>query len=138
MGASLPLKGMHKQSVSQQLLEITPAYSDRRVAEMLASKCLELTEKPFRYAINHDIRPPKNLACPLRYDWTRKDRVGVEIADKETARRWLVSAALAGYTIYYIGANREVIGFPHSLAVARSRAARHQQPKVDNDDDIPF
>jgi len=136
------LKGMHKKSISQKLLEITPAFDDRQVALMLAEKCLALTEKPFRFSINHDIRPPKNLACPLHYDWSRKDRVGIECADKETARRWLTHAARLGYTIQQMDADRKPLGFPHSIEIARRRAASHQRPQptpgADDDDDIPF
>jgi hypothetical protein len=137
--------GPSKLSINQQVLAITPAYSDRRVAELLAAKCLELTERPFRFAINHDIRPPKNLACPLHFDWAKKDRVGVEMLDKERMRKWLVSAALKGYTIQYVGADKEMLGFPHSMAIARRRAENHQAAEarkasgyVDNGDDIPF
>lgn len=140
MGESRPLVGMRKRTVAEDLLEITNEYSDRRVALMLAEQCLSMTDKPFRFAINHDIRPPKNLACPMHYDWTRKDRVGVEINDKETARRWLVSAARLGYTLYLMKADRTIDGRSWDVERARRNAAWHQRPQVekDHDDDIPF
>jgi hypothetical protein len=139
MGELLPLKGMHKKSISQKLLEITDAFDDRQVALMLADKCLVRTYKPYRFSINHDIRPPGNLGCKLHFDWARKDHVGIETSDKEAARRWLTRAARLGYTTQQMDANRKPVGFTHSIAIARRRAALHQMPKVDNDDDdIPF
>src|ERR1035437_5271403 len=133
------LRGMHKKPISQQLLEIAPEYTDRRIAEMLAAKCLTLTEKPFQFSINHDLRPLKNLACPIHFDWARKDHDGSETDDKEKIRRWLVTAFRLGYTVRQMHTNRTLaVGFPHSIAIARRRAALHQAPKVDNDEDIPF
>ena len=138
MSSFVPLKGMHKKPISQQLLDITDAFDDRQVAVMLAEKCLGLTYKPFRFTINHDIRPPKNLACPLHFDWSRKDRVGIETNDKEMARVWLTRAVRLGYTTQQADASRNHVGFQHSIAIARQRARNHQRPKVDNDDDILY
>ena len=134
---------MPAKTPAQMLLEMPPTASDRFVALLLADKCIELTDKPYRFAINHDIRPPKNLACPLGFDWSRKDRVGIEWEHKLPVRQWLTKALQLGYTVYYMGADREVRGFPHSIAIARRRAALHQMPKVDYSkgehyDDIPF
>ena|ERR1035437_4969112 len=42
MSSFVPLKGMHKKSISQELLEITDAFDDRQVALMLADKCPSL------------------------------------------------------------------------------------------------
>lgn len=125
-------------TASQKLLEIRPTAPDREVAALLADKCIELTDVPYRFAINHDIRPPKNLYCPLRYDWTRKDRVGIEWKLKIPTWTWLTKAFLLGYTVYQMDANRQPVNFPHSIAIARRRAAQHQRPKDDTDDDIPF
>ena len=138
MSSFVPLKGTHKKPISQRLLEITDVFDDRQVAMMLADKCLALTYKPFRFTINHDIRPPKNMACPLHFDWARKAHVGVETSDKEAARRWLTRAMRLGYTTQQTDANRKHVGFTHSIAIARRRAMLHQAPKVDNDEDIPF
>jgi hypothetical protein len=133
------------KNASQMLLEIGPATFDRQVALMLADKCIALTDAPYRFAINHDIRPPKNQACPLEYGWTRKDRVGIEWKMKHETRKWLTNAFLLGYTVYQMNIARESIGFPHSIAIARRRAENHQAAEarratgyVDNDDDIPF
>jgi hypothetical protein len=127
------------KSANQILLEIGPAVSDRTVAMMLADKCVALTDAPYRFAVRHDIRPPKNLACAVAYEWTRKDLCGVEWKSKPMIRKWLTDAFLYGYTVYQMNAQRTlVVGFSHSIAIARRRAALHQMPKVDNDEDIPF
>ena len=125
-------------SASQRLLEMEPGRPDRAVAMMLADKCIALTVSPFRFAINHDIRPPKNLACPLGYTWTRKDKCGIELKSTHLMRQWLTKAFLCGYTVYLINDRRESIGPPHSIEIARRRAENHQRPKLENDDDIPF
>lgn len=141
-GHDLPMKGMHKKSMAQQLLEIKPACSDRQIAMMIADRCIELGDKPYRFSINHDIRPPGLKACPLsHYDWVKKDHVGIETNYPAVARRWLTSAALAGYTISRVDDkyNDTVPGFSSSIAIVRRRAEFHQRPKLENDDDdIPF
>jgi hypothetical protein len=135
------LKGMHTKSIAQKLLAVTPEFVDRQVAMMIADRCMELGDKPYRFAIDHDIRPPGLKACPLsHYDWTKKDTVGIDTLDSATARRWLTSAALWGYTITRVDAtyNDMVPGFSSSIAIVRRRAESHQRPRIDNGDDIPF
>ena len=105
---------------------------------MLADKCVKLTYSPYRFAVRHDTRPPKNLACAVAYDWTRKDLCGVEWKSRSMIRKWLTDALLHGYTVYQTNAQRALVGFSHSIAIARRRAALHQMPQVDNDKDIPF
>ncbi len=135
-----PLKGMHKKSLRQKLLGVTDAYSDRQVALMIASRAVEFGT-PYRFAINHDIRPPGNLACPLsHYDWSLRDTVGIDTMSTPIAFRWLTSAALKGYTISLVDKRHHdtVPGFSSSIAIVRRRAQNHQRPKDDSDDDIPF
>jgi hypothetical protein len=143
MGIKLPpLQNVHKQTISEQMAAITDAYSDRRVAELIAQRCMQVTSAPYRFAINHDIRPPKNLACKLQYDWTKRDRVGIDspIKSKLTVQRWLVGAALMGYVIYYVDAQHNDFGFYTSIHRARYLAQRARQAKEDflRGDDIPF
>jgi hypothetical protein len=134
MGLGLPLKGVHKKPVAQKLLEVTPSFADRQVAMMIADHCMELGDTPYRFSINHDVRPPGNLACPLRYDWTKKDSVGIETNDPLSARRWLTSALLRGYTISRVNGAL----YSASIEQVRRRAAEHQRPKGNDDEDIPF
>lgn len=125
------------KSVAQRLLDIKPDASDREVAMLIAEYMLEADRVPYRFAINHDVRPPKNLACPLAYDWTRRDVVGIDTSNKELARKWLTNAVLRGYTVsQYV--KFDPVGRSSSLQRARGRAALHQMPKGDDADDIPF
>lgn len=113
---------------------ITDANSDRNVSEMIAAMMLEIDRKPYWYTINHDIRPPKNMACPLYYDYALKDRVGIKTLVRERARKWIARAALLGYTVAREGGKP----LTSSLEIARRRAANHQRPPLENDNDIPF
>lgn len=141
MGERRPLKGLHKKSLAQKLLEITDAFADRQVAMMIANRAMEISDAPYRFAINHDIRPPGNKPCPLsHYDWTKRDAVGIDTKNSQIAFRWLTSALLAGYTISRVDTTYKdaVPGFSSSIAIVRRRAQYHQAPRADNDDDIPF
>lgn len=138
MGSLPPLKGMHKKSLAERLLEVTPEVSTRRVAMIIADRCIEISDSPYRFAINHDIRPPKNLSCELNFDWTRKDRVGIDTTDVNTARRWLTHAAMLNYTLYRVDAQHSETDFSISIEKVRRRAEFHQLPKGSNDADIPF
>lgn len=118
----------------ERLLGISPTTPARAVAMMIADVMLESGPVPYNFSINHDVRPPKNLACPLRYDWYKKDRVGVKTTDRERVRKWLTVAVIRGYTV-----RREHDELTSSLEIAHRRAVNHQRPpREDNDDDIPF
>jgi hypothetical protein len=39
--------------------------------------------------------------CPLPYDWTRKNAVGISTKDRERARQWCIDAMLAGYDVHH-------------------------------------
>ena len=120
----------------KKLLEIKPETSDRRIASMIAEYMLETDRTPYVFAINHNVRPPKCLACPVHYDWAIKDRVGINTTDKEKARRWLIHAAMLGYIVDRYD---DQTALTCSIAIARRRAEIHQRPKPKlDDDDIPF
>lgn len=118
-------------NASAKLLDITRATSDRQVAMILAEAMLERDRVPYWFSINHDIRPPKCLACPLDYDWSLKGRVGIKTLARTRALKWITDAALAGYEISREGGRP----LTSSLVIARRRAEYHQTP---DDDDIPF
>lgn len=129
---------MSRKSISEQLLALTPDATDIRVADLLSHQMLELSVEPYEFAINHDIRPPKMLACPLEYDWSRRDRVGVRGKTRLEAQRWLVKALLLGYTAYYTGLDKR-LEKRFSIQLARGRAAMAQLSQgLSDDDDIPF
>lgn len=126
-----------------RLFGVTPAQSDQTVATLIADKLIFYARTEwYRYQINHDIRPPKCLACPLTYDWASKDKVGIATTNKAHARKWLTDAALLGYRIEEVDANHKpLLGeWIESIETARMRAERFQRPKLEfsDDDDIPF
>lgn len=118
------------------LLAITPAVPDRAVAYMIAGYLLESDRTPYWFSINHNPGPPRNLACPVEYDWTLKGRVGIKTQVRLLACKWIERAALAGYEISREGGKP----LTASIASARRRAEYAQRPKpeINNDDDIPF
>ncbi len=122
-------------SDSARLLEIKPDLPARNVSEMIAAAMLETDRQPYWFSINHDIRPPKCLACPLHYDWALKDRVGIKTLNRERAHKWIANAAFRGYQVNREGGRPLTL----SLEIARRRAEYHQRPKPEiDDDDIPF
>jgi hypothetical protein len=121
------------------LLDIKPETPDREIAPMIADQMLALTDAPFRFAINHDIRPPKLAACPVEYMWTRRDRCGIEWTQRYTTKKWLTDALLHGYTVYLMGLDRKQERYMMSISQARRRAEYFHRPKPEaSDDDIPF
>ena len=122
------------KSLAQLLLEIEPDASDRKIATLIGDRMTENERVPYIFSIQHDIRPPKNLRCPVRYDWALKDRVGIHTTDKPTARRWITEACLHGFSVTSDG----VYPLTFSIAIARRRAEFHQHPPVYDDGDIPF
>jgi len=100
---------------------------------------LALTDTPYRFSINHDIRPPKLAPCPVEYNWTRKDRCGIIWRSRVPTKKWLTAALLHGYTVFLVGSDQRTEKSSSSIAIARRRAEYHQAPKVPFDDaDIPF
>lgn len=129
----------HMKSSSEKLLDVTPGYAARHVALMISDKLIENAKtEMFRFRINHDVRPPKCLACPINYDWVLKDHVGIETKNKLRARVWLTNAALKGYIIDEVDHKHQPTGGrSESIDIVRKRAEYHQRSKTD-DDDIPF
>lgn len=125
-----------------RLFSVTASTTDAEVAALIADKLIFYARSEwYRYRINHDIRPPKCLACPVSYDWSVKDHVGIETTNKAHARKWLTDAALAGYRIEETDAKRKpLLGeWIESIDTARRRAEMFQRPKPEfDDDDIPF
>lgn len=129
------------RTLAERLLEVTSATPDRTVALMIAEYMLAMTDVPFRFSINHDIRPPKCASCPVDYTWTKKDACGIEWKHSIATKKWLTDALLCGYTVSQMDRHRKPAGRSSSLAIVRRRAEYHQAPKVPNDsdgDDIPF
>jgi hypothetical protein len=126
---------------AEKLLLVTPTVPDTTVAMLIAAKLIfYATTEWYRYRINHDISPPKCLACPLAYDWASKGFVGIETTNKAHARQWLTDAALAGYKIEEVDAKRKpTLSRVESIDNVRKRAQFLQSRNSNaHDDDIPF
>ena len=102
------------------LAAISPDASDATIAGIVADYLLtRYSTRYFHLSIIHDVRPsaPVRLArlrkhfpdyqphepmgpCPLPYDWTRKNMVGISTRDRERAREWIIAATLAGYCVF--------------------------------------
>lgn len=127
---------------AEKLLTVTPADDDdRKVATLIADKMLFYAKNTdvYRYQINHDIRPPKCVPCPVEYGWSVKDKVGFEIRNKIIAHRWLTAALLYGYKVEEVDGHRKPTSMrTESIDLVLKRAEFHQRSQLEDDDDIPF
>lgn len=126
-----------------RLLEIKDE-SDSEVARLIAEAALESDKQPYCFSINHNVGAPDFKGCPLVYDFRWGKTVGINTMDRKRAYLWIVSALNRGYTVTRAGhktqgiKDREPYGFAYDISHVRLRAFYHQQPKPENDDDIPF
>lgn len=120
--------------------------TDAELAEFAAEKLLETDRQPYCFSINHNVGPPKNMACPLLYDFVYGKTVGIETQDRVRAYRWIEQAILQGYTVSRAASDRQ-----HKYGVARfavygpSSSLKYLRMQEEylarvssNDDDIPF
>ena len=138
------LKTMSKAAIraaEDALQEVNPDASDEAIAEILADYLTTpLGSRTFHLSIFHDVRPSslarmKRLRkydpgygshqrispCPLPYDWSRKNTVGVSTRDRDRAQQWIIEATLAGYAVFR-GFSRQGGGFGQgSLENIRAR-----------------
>jgi hypothetical protein len=109
------------------------------IAQHIASALLESDRQPYCFSINHDIRPPKNEACLVPYDWALKGRVGMVTQDVVAARAWIIAAACAGYSIAMAHPKSHTVdGLSYSIKTVRTRIEFKLRHKDNDDDDIPF
>ena len=108
---------------------LLPTATDEQVARLVAMYLLEADRQPYWFSIDHDIRPPKMAACPVDFDWAKKDRVGIKTDSKARATEWIKNAALTGYTV------QRDNGDPLTMSIKR---ARQRASFAQSDDDIPF
>lgn len=99
---------------------IDPDADDATIAEAVAEVLVVRDPPPYCFSIFHDVRPstPRKVEkmqrmnpayrwdqpfgpCPLRYDWHRKNIVGIKTADREAAKAWARQALLLGYAVFY-------------------------------------
>jgi hypothetical protein len=114
------------------LIDKLPATaSDNEIARLVALYMLEMERIPYWFSIDHDIRPPAMRACPVRFDWAKKDRVGIKTNIRPMAEAWIIEAALHGYTV------QRDNGTPLTMSIKRAREIA-KWAQTPDDDDIPF
>jgi hypothetical protein len=87
-------------------LSVGPEVSDQELAQAIAdhyvANCLAVGRK-IKLEIEHDVRRRSTQGpCPLPYDWSRKNIVGISTTDPEYAVAWAVGAMLMGYAVFYM------------------------------------
>jgi hypothetical protein len=125
---------------------LDPDAPDAEIAEAIAECLVTTTGAPYILAVFHDVRPgtPKRIArlekfvpgctagerfgpCPVRYDWSRKNLVGVKTRDREVAKRWAIEATLLGYSVFYQFGTISGSGFAKgTIAEVRERVRERQ------------
>jgi hypothetical protein len=96
-----------ERKAEDRLDALSPSAPDVEVAEALAScyvaRCKALGWiRKIRLSIFHDVRKRSNEGpCPLPFDWSYKNVVGIETDDEELARLWAREALLKGYSVFY-------------------------------------
>lgn len=116
------------------VVEINPDDDDATLAPILAERCVAGHTPPYYLAILHDVRrnAPATIACPIRYDWQYKNKVGIKELDREVAKQWAVGAMLLGYAVYAMWkVHGSAIG-PGTIAQVRERVrdGRKEEKKV--------
>ena len=103
-----------RSNAAEDALEaLTSDATDMEIAQAVAEHLLA-NRPPHHLSIFHDVRPstPKRVArirkdfpnyqgeqhgpCPLHYDWSYKNSVGISTRDKSVARQWIIDAMLLG------------------------------------------
>jgi hypothetical protein len=98
---------------------LDPNADDATIAEVVAERCVAGHSPPYYLFIIHDIKPItlRHIArmekhwpgyrhsdpvgpCPLRYDWQRKNIVGIKEPNREIAKQWAIDALLLGYAVF--------------------------------------
>lgn len=132
-------------SARKRLAEIDANWSDDQVAALIAEVLTESEREPYCFVMNHNAGKPDYLACPLRYDFTFQNQVGIETMFKGDAMTWLVKALKLGYVVSAAGPEirrhsglkpKHPYGDTYSIKRARERADIKR--RVLDDDDIPF
>jgi hypothetical protein len=93
-----------EEEAEDAMNSLNPDASDEAVACAVADLYLARTAHLgfITLSIFHDVRLRSRAGpCPLPYDWNRKNIVGVTTRDRVRARRWIISAMLAGYGVFY-------------------------------------
>ena len=124
--------------------------SDKEIALKEAARVLDADDAPFFLSINHDVRSaacrsnkPRTGACPLIYDWSHANLVGIKVEHRLEAKRWVMQALELGYTVARLRPNYEPmatgqIEFARRLLADRERRAAMTPKERKIDDEVPF
>ncbi|MDO8874481.1 MAG: hypothetical protein Q8M24_15575 [Pseudolabrys sp.] len=122
--------------ISDLIGTITSADSDEEVANLIADwYLLQTRDWPrFHLSIHHDVRTRARgfacygfgIPCPLFYEWTRKNIVGISTSDRARARKWIVEAMCAGYAVFY-GRTKGFAGGKGTIASIRTVAGQNAE-----------
>ena len=111
----------------------------------LTDRLLDRKGPPFRLSINHNVGPPRHVACPLNYDWRHGKTVGIDTCSRPAARDWIGGALTRGYLVERLDkTGYNAIESAH-LRSARSQAIRQAEREAMTPeqrqkelDEIPF
>ena len=111
----------------------------------LTAQLLDVRGPPFRILIDHNVGPPKNVACPLEYDWRHGKTVGISTCDRPGAVRWIGRALMKGYSVERLDKTGYDALEAVNLKSARQRATRQAEREAMTPaqrqkelDEIPF
>jgi hypothetical protein len=111
----------------------------------LTAQLLDVLPAPFRIMIDHDVSPPKNVACPLPYDWRHGRTVGIATCDRPFAVRWIGRALMKGYRVerldrtgYNVLSSADLKSARQRVEFAAKRAAMTPEQREEEDREIPF
>jgi hypothetical protein len=124
---------------------VDPEASDEVIAQAIAEYLLSAPPRSRIYCLGiaHDVRPytlpqterlrefgvtyPESdplRPCPVPFDWSRENTVGIETRDLERARRWVIDAAIAGYCVFR---NWSGYGGGFGQGIAETRERRREE-----------
>lgn len=135
---------------------LTPADTDEAFCDRIANEFLAHGDIPmYKFFIDHNVKRehkgnPKTGACPLFYNWQRKETCGIEydltartpdvqVAGVATIRKWIIDALKLGYIVSsaYGSSGGTSLRFERRNAEFRSRPFK-VSPHSTMDDEIPF
>ena len=139
---SLCVPVVDADAADDAMASVDPDASDETIAGIVADYLLTtlLLPRGCHLSVIHDVRPrelaklvrmrqrnpdcywPDHVGpCPLPYDWSYKNTVGISTRDRDRARRWIIDATLAGYCVFRNSRRGGCGGGQGSLADIRKR-----------------
>ena len=143
-------------AATDALARINARTTDREVAEKIAAYLMTMYPPPYLLSVIHDawskgaVRDYERMRkkypdlydarepvgpCPLRFDWKRKNIFGIRKRDEETARAWIIDAAIRGYSVFRSSEGfKSLASGSGSIAACRQRASaqRNKQFEIRN------